>query len=341
VLNLIRSLLFAALAFVSTRRQLAIEVFALRQQLGVLKRSVKRPRLTNADRGLWVLLSRRWSSWSDALIIVKPATVIRWHRAGFRRYWTWRSRPKGGRPAIAPEVRELIKRMATANLWGAPRIHGELLKLGLNVSEATVSKYMPRRRKPPSQTWRSFLENHVDTLVSVDFFTVPTVFFHVLFVFVVLAHDRRRILSVNVTSSPSAAWTANQIVQAFPWESAPRYLLRDRDGIYGAVFRNRVKNLGIKEVVIARRSPWQNPYAERVIGTLRRELVDHVIVMNERHLRRLLRRFVSEYYHPCRTHLSLGKDAPEPRPVEAPDMGEVVELPLVGGLHHRYTRRAA
>jgi putative transposase len=335
VLNLIRSLLCAALAFVSTRRQLAIEVFALRQQLGVLKRSIKRPRLTNADRGLWVLLSRRWSSWSDALIIVKPATVIRWHRAGFRRYWTWRSRAKGGRPAIDPEIRALIKRMATANMWGAPRIHGELLELGIEISEATVSKYLPRRRKPPSQTWRSFLENHVDTLVSVDFFTVPTVFFRVLSVFVVLAHDRRRILSINVTSNPSAAWTANQIVQTFPWETAPRYLLRDRDGIYGAVFRNRVKNLGIKEVVIARRSPWQNPYAERVIGTLRRELVDHVIVVNERHLRRLLRRFVSEYYHPCRTHLSLGKDAPEPRPVEAPDMGEVVELPLVGGLHHR------
>jgi len=288
-----------------------------------------------------VLLSRRWASWSDALIIVQPATVIKWHRAGFRRYWTWRSRPKGGRPPIDPEIRALIKRMATANLWGAPRIHGELLKLGIRVSEATVSKYIPRRRKPPSQTWRSFLENHVDTLVSVDFFTVPTVFFHVLFVFVVLAHDRRRILSVKVTSNPSAAWTANQIVQAFPWESAPRYLLRDRDGIYGAVFRNRVKNLGIKEAIIARRSPWQNPYVERVIGTLRRELVDHVIVMNERHLRRLLRRFVDEYYHSCRTHLSLDKDSPEPRNVEPPEMGEVIELPVMGGLHHRYARRAA
>jgi len=341
VLNLIRSLLFAALAFVSTRRQLAIEVLALRHQLGVLKRSVKRPRLTNADRGLWVLLSRRWASWSDALIIVKPATVIKWHRAGFRRYWAWRSRLKGGRPGIDPEVRELIKRMATANMWGAPRIHGELLKLGIRISEATVSKYIPRRRKPPSQTWRSFLENHVDTLVSVDFFVVPTVFFRVLFVFVVLGHERRRILSINVTSNPSAAWTANQIVQAFPWESAPRYLLRDRDGIYGAGFRRRVGNLGIKEVIIARRSPWQNPYAERVIGTLRRELLDHAIVLNERHLRRLLRQFVAEYYHPCRTHLSLGKDAPEPRAVEPPELGRVVELPVLGGLHHRYTRRAA
>ena len=179
------------------------------------------------------------------------------------------------------------------------------------------------------------------TLISVDFFTVPTVFFHVLFVFVVPAHDRRRILSINVTSSPSAAWAANQIVQTFPWESAPRYLLRDRDGIYGNFFRHRARNLGIDEVVIARRSPWQSPYVERVIGTLRRELLDHVIVLNEQHLRRLLRRFVNEYYHPCRTHLSLGKDAPEQRAVEPREMGEVVELPVVGGLHHRYARRAA
>ena len=341
MLNLLRSLLLAVLAFFRTRRQLAVEILALRHQLGVLKRSVKRPRLSNVDRGLWVLLSRRWARWSDALIIVKPATVIKWHRAGFRRYWAWRSRPKGGRPAIDPEVRALIKRMASANLWGAPRIHGELLKLGIQVSEATVSKYMPRRRKPPSQTWRAFLENHVDKLVSVDFFTVPTVFFDVLFVFVVLAHDRRRILSINVTSSPSAAWAANQIVQAFPWESAPRYLLRDRDGIYGSYFRHRVRNLGTKEVIIARRSPWQNPYVERVIGTLRRELIDHVIVFSEAHLRRLLRRFVAEYYHRCRTHLSLNKDSPEPRPIELPEMGKVVELPLVGGPHQRYTRRAA
>jgi transposase InsO family protein len=340
VLNLFRSLVLAGLAFFRTRRQLAIEILALRHQLGVLQRSVKRPRLTSADRGLWVLLSRTWARWSDALIIVKPATVIRWHRAGFRWYWAWRSRAKGGRPALDPEVRALIRRMATANLWGAPRIHGELLKLGIQVSEATVSKYMPRQRKPPSQTWRTFLDNHVKELVSVDFFAVPTVFFHVLFVFVVLAHDRRRILSLNVTSSPSAAWTANQIVQAFPWETAPRYLLRDRDKIYGTSFRKRVRDLGIKEVAIARRSPWQSPYVERIIGTLRRELLDHAIVLNKAHLRWLLRRYVAEYYHPCRTHLSLGKDSPDPRSVEPSELGEVVELPVVGGLHHRYTRRA-
>ena len=341
MLNVIRSLVFAGLAFFRTRRHLAVEILALRHQLGVLRRSVKRPRLSNVDRGLWVLLSRRWARWSGALIIVKPGTVIKWHRAGFRRYWTWRSRPKGGRPGIDPEVRALIKRMATSNMWGAPRIHGELLKLGIRVSEATVSKYMPRRRKPPSQAWRTFLDNHVKSLVSVDFFTVPTALFHVLFVFVVLAHDRRRILSINVTSNPSAAWAANQVVQAFPWETAPRHLLRDRDGIYGACFRGRVQNLGVEEVLIAPRSPWQSPFVERVIGTLRRELLDHVIVLSEQHLRRLLRTFVAEYYHLSRTHLSLGKDSPDPRSVEPPDVGQVIELPVVGGLHHRYTRRAA
>ncbi len=233
--------------------------------------------------------------------------------------------------------------MARANAsWGAPRIHGELLKLGLVVSEATVSKYLPRlRRGPPSQTWRTFLDNHVAELCSIDFFTVPTATFRVLFGFVVLAHHRRRIVHFNVTSSPSAAWAAQQITNAFPWDTAPRCMLRDRDGIYGAEFRRRVKAMDINEVLIAARSPWQNPYVERVIGTLRRELLDHVIVLGEQHLRRLLRRYIDEYYHPCRTHLSLGKDAPHARRVEPPGMGEVVQLPVVGGLHHRYTRRAA
>jgi len=193
--------------FFRDRSRLALENLALRQQLAILQRRTKRPRLTNADRGLWVLLSRRWAGWSDALIIVKPATVIKWHRAGFRRYWAWRSRPKGGRPAIDPEVRALIKRMATANMWGAPRIHGELLKLGIQISEATVSKYMPRRRKPPSQTWRAFLENHVDTLVSVDFFTVPTVTMKVISVFIVWEHRRREALCTAIIRSEAHAAT--------------------------------------------------------------------------------------------------------------------------------------
>ena len=216
MLDLLKALLGALTSSLHTRHELALENLALRQQIGVLRRSVKRPRLSNTDRGFWVLLRRCWANWDKVLAVVQPATVIQWHRAGFRKYWTWRSRPKGGRPAIDPEIRALIRRMATANMWGAPRIHGELLKLGIRVSEATVSKYMPRRRKPPSQTWRSFLDNHVDTLMSVDFFTVPTVFFDVLYVFVVLAHRRRQIVCVNVTANPSAQWTAQQITNAFP-----------------------------------------------------------------------------------------------------------------------------
>jgi len=231
--------------------------------------------------------------------------------------------------------------MAKANpLWGAPRIHGELQKLGIEISQATVSKYVVRHRKPPSQTWRTFLENHLQTLVSVDFFVVPTVMFKVLFVFLVLAHDRRRVVHVNVTDAPTAQWTAQQIVEAFPWETASRYLLRDRDAVYGAVFSSRVRSLGIHEVKIAPRSPWQNPYVERLIGTLRRECLDHVVVLNGTHLRRLLRDYLT-YYHRDRTHLSLEKDAPEPRSVERPGQGGIVEMPMVGGLHHRYARLAA
>ena len=231
--------------------------------------------------------------------------------------------------------------MSRANpLWGAPRIHGELQKLGIEISQATVSKYVVRPNRPPSQTWRTFLDNHIRSLVSVDFFTVPTVTFKVLFVFVVLAHHRRRVVHCNVTDTPTAAWTAQQIVEAFPWDTAPRYLLRDRDAVYGVVFSSRVQALGIREVKAAPRSPWQNPYVERLIGTLRRECLDHVVVLNETHLRRLLRDYLA-YYHRVRTHLSLEKDSPEPRLMERLDQGRIVETPMVGGLHHRYTRQAA
>jgi len=231
--------------------------------------------------------------------------------------------------------------MAQANhLWGAPRIHGELLKLGFDVSQRTIARLMPRRPKPPSQTWRTFLQNHVTDLVSVDFFVVPTATFRVLYVFVVLLHHRRQVVHFNVTDSPTAAWTAQQIVEGFPDEAAPRYLLRDRDSIYGGEFRRRVQGIGVAEVLTAPRSPGQNPFAERVIGTIRRELLDHVIVLNEGHLRRRLRSFL-RYYHGSRMHLAFEKDAPEPRAVEPPEQGPVVALPQVGGLHHRYVRRAA
>jgi putative transposase len=327
---------------VTERAALVAENLALRQQLAVLQRSVSRPRLRRRDRIFWVWLSCLWTGWRSAVVIVQPDTVVRWHRQGFRLYWRWKSRRRGdGRPAIPREVRDLVRRMAQANLlWGAPRIHGEMLKLGIEISQAAVAKYMPRRRKPPSPTWRAFLKNHISQIVAVDFFTVPTVTLRVLFVFIVLAHDRRRVLHFNVTEHPTATWTGQQIREAFPWDTTPRFLLRDRDGIYGDDFVRVVRSMGIEQVLTAARSPWQNPYAERVIGSIRRECLDHVIVLNERHLRRVLREYFA-YYHRSRTHLSLAKDAPEPREIEPSERGEIVEVPEVGGLHHRYLRRAA
>ena len=274
--GMITLILTGLLRGVRTQRSLVFENLALRHQLAVLQRTAPRPRLRRSDRLFWVLLSRLWSGWADAVSVVQPATVIRWHRTGFSLFWTWKSRRNGpGRPAVAPEVRGLIRRMSTANpLWGAPRIHGELQKLGVEISQAAVSKYVVRHRRPPSPSWRTFLDNHLGSLVSVDFFVVPTVMFKVLFVFLVLAHDRRRVVHVNVTDAPTAQWTAQQIVEAFPWETAPRYLLRDRDAVYGVVFSSRVQALGIREVKAAPRSPWQNPYVERLIGTLRRECLN-------------------------------------------------------------------
>src|SRR6266704_1828203 len=272
-----------------------LEILALRHQIGVLQRKTPKPKLKPADRRLWVWLSQCWPRWRSALVMVKPATVIGWHRRGFRWYWTWRVRHgHAGRPSVPKETRELIRILSRNNsTWGAPRIHSELLKLGIQISEASVAKYMVRHRKPPSQSWKTFLHNHVSQLVSIDFFSVHTIWFEVLFVFVVLAHDRRRVLHFNVTAHPTAAWTAQQIVEAFPFDSAPKYLLRDRDGIYGHEFRKQVDVMGIKEVLSAPRSPWQRAYVERVIGSNRRECLDHVIVFDEDSLRRTLR----SYFH--------------------------------------------
>jgi putative transposase len=263
--------IFAALR---ERRDLALESLALRQQLGVLKRRKGVPRLKKVDRLFWVVLSRIWAPWRQALHLVSGDTVVGWQRMGFRIHWARISRRKsGGRPQASSEVRALIQRMATANpFWGAPRIHGELLKLGIKISERTVSRLMPKHRKPPSQTWKAFLNNHIQALVSVDFFTVPTVSFRVLFVFVVLAHHRRRVVHFNVTEHPTAAWTAQQILEAFPEDTAPRYLIRDRDQIYGECFRHRLRDLGTSEVLTAPQSPRQNPFAERLVGSIRREL---------------------------------------------------------------------
>ena len=341
-MHLVLALLGALRAALGARTDLVLENLALRQQLALLRRRSKRPRFGPLDRLFWIWLSQRWARWRETLNLVRPETVIRWHRQGFRAFWNWKSRRgRTGRPPVDCEVAKLVRTMALANpLWGAPRIHGELLKLGLNISQRTVGRLMPRRLKPPSQTWRTLLQNHVADLVSVDFFVVPTVTFRVLYVFVVLLHHRRKVVHFNVSDSPTAAWTAQQITEAFPHDSAPRFLLRDRDSIYGGEFRRRAKSIGIAEVLTTPRSPWQNPFAERVIGTIRRELLDHVIVLNEGHLRRRLRNYF-RYYHGSRTHLALDKDAPEPRAVESPAHGQVVALPQVGGLHHRYVRRAA
>ena len=340
---LLLSAIFGIRSWFRSRAALQVEILALRHQVTVLKRSQRsRLHLNSTDRLLWVWLSRIWSPWRSALLIVKPETVIAWHRRGFRLYWRWKSRQgEPGRPTIDWEVRELIRKMSLANpLWGAPRIHGELLKLGIEVCQATVAKYMAQQRKPPSQTWRTFLNNHAKQLVSTDFFVVPTATFRVLYVFIVLAHERRLLLHFNVTAHPTSEWTAQQMAEAFPWDTARRYLLRDRDSTYGDSFRQRVRGMGIREVLTAPRSPWQNPYAERVVGSIRRECLDHLIVLSESSLRHTLESYF-DYYHKARTHLSLGKDAPETRAVQPPELGSVIELPEVGGLHHRYERRAA
>ena len=239
------------------------------------------------------------------------------------------------------EVRDLVRRMSRENpLWGAPRIHGELLELGIEVSQATVSKYMARLPKPPSQSWRTFLHNHADCLASIDFFVLPTAAFRLLFVFIVLHHERRRIVHFGVTAHPTAAWVGQQITEAFPWDTAARYMIRDRDSVYGLLVCARIKAMGIEEVVTAPRSPRQNPFVERMIGSIRRECLDHLIVIDERHIRRILASYF-DYYHRSRAHLSLGKDSPVPRPIENAKAGKIIALPQVGGLHHRYERLVA
>jgi putative transposase len=324
------------------QRAVALENLALRQQLAVFKRTVKRPQLRHRDRLFWMLLVSAWRDWRSALIVVHPDTVVRWHRQWLRRQWTRRSaRIRPGRPSTNAAIRAVVMKVAAENpLWGAPRIHGELGKLGIEVSERTVSRLVRRPRRPPSQTWRTFLTNHVDAFGSIDFFTVPTVTGRILFVFVVLLHHRRQIAHFNVTEHPTAVWTAQQVVEAFPDETAPRWLLRDRDAIDGEAFRQRVAGMGIEEVLSSPSSPWQNPYAERLIGSIRRDCLDHVVVFGEQHLRRILTGYCA-YYHGARTHLSLAKDAPTPRRVQGVTEGEAIGVREVGGLHHRYEQRAA
>ena len=326
--------------FFSGSAAIALENLALRHQLAVLQRSV-RPRFRRWDRAFWVGLSRLWKHWRSSLLIVQPATVLAWHRKGFHLYWRWRSRSAPiGRPAIDAELRTLIRRLANENpTWGRRRIQAELHFLGYHVAELTVAKYMRRASSRPSPTWRAFLEAHLREIVGIDFFVVPTFTFRLLFAFIVLRHDRRELVHVNVTDHPTAAWTAQQIVETFPNETAPRYLLRDRDAIYGDAFHRRVDRMGMHQVLTAPHAPWQNPFAERVVGSIRRECLDHFIVLNERHLRRLLRAYLT-YYNTTRPHQALGNNSPLPREVQPPARGRIVALSEVGGLHHRYQRVA-
>jgi putative transposase len=338
----ILSSLVSTLAFrIRSRACLELELISLRHQVSVLRQQHKgRIRLFSTDRLLWVWLYRVWPQVLNAMVLVKPATVVQWHRQGFRLYWRWRSR-RLGRPKMSAEIRDLVRQMSLANrLWGAPRIHGELLKLGIKVSQATVGRYMPWRPKVPSPTWRTFIQNHMRDIAAVDMFVVTTATFRLLYALIVLGHDRRRIIHFDVIQNPTQVWLSRQMTEAFPWDTAPRYLLRDRDASYGLGFRDRVRVMGINEVVTAPRSPWQNPYVERLIGSIRRECLDHVIIFDEHHLRAGLSLYF-HYYHRTRTHLSLNKDCPQPRHIQLPCAGKIIAFPEVGGLHHRYERRAA
>jgi transposase InsO family protein len=294
------------------------------------------PKLATADRLLFVWLYRLLPSVLKAVAIVQPETIVRWHRAGFRLYWRWKSRSRGGRPKVPGDIRRLIREMSLANrLWGAPRIHGELLKLGIEVAQSTVAKYMAKGGRGRSQTWRTFLRNHTAGIGAVDFLVVRTIGFKLLFVLVILKHERRRLLSVTVTSNPTAEWVARQLTEAFPWNEAPAYLIRDRDGVYGHAVTRRLAAMGIRDHPTAPRSPWQNGHAERLIGSIRRECLDHIVVFGEAHLCRILGAYTG-YYNQLRTHLSLGKDSPAHRPVQR--LGQLAAHPILGGLHHRYCR---
>jgi transposase InsO family protein len=320
-----------------SKLRLEAENAVLRHQLNVLRRRLPaRVRLTNHDRGFLIQLYRWFPSILQVLTIIQPETLVRWHRAGFRCYWRWKSRPLGGRPQIDTELRVLIRRMSVENsLWGAPRIHGELLKLGFEVAQSSVAKYMVKRRSPPSQGWRTFLRNHAPDIAAMDLFVVPTIGFDLLYAFVITRLDRRDLVWINVTAHPTAEWAARQITEAFPWDEAPQYLIRDRDRIYGSVVMRRLRAMGIRDRPITPASPWQNAFAERLIGSIRRECVDHVIVLGEAHLRRILKSY-SAYYNNIRTHRSLDKDAPVSRPVQR--IGSIKSQAVLGGLHHHYAR---
>jgi transposase InsO family protein len=337
MIDVCRLIWLALVGLLQSRVSLEVEILALRHQLNVLRRkSPKKLTFTIIDRLVFAGLYRLAPGMLDALAIVEPQTVIRWHRAGFRAYWRWKSKPRGGRPKTPLEIRHLIRDMSLANpLWGAPRIHGELLKLGIDVGQTSVAKYMAKHRRPPSQGWKTFLRNHADGIASIDLFVVPTISFRVLYGLLILRHGRRHMLWLGVTANPTAEWIARQLTEACGWEPAPKYIVRDRDRVYGEVFTRRLRAMGIRDRPTAPRSPWQNGHTERLIGSIRRECLDHVVVFGERHLRHVLLSYM-QYYNGVRTHLSLNKDAPVSRAVQA--IGRILPMPILGGLHHQYVR---
>jgi len=343
LVNLSVALLYSVLALLRSRKDQAIVELALRQQLAVYVQQRRRPRLSPFDRAFWVALSSLWPRWKNALVIVSPDTVVRWHRQGFRRYWRSISTPGPGRPPISNEVRELIVRMATENRWRARKIQAELSKLGIWISLATISRYLPMKERDPTQQqrWMTFLRNHKDVTAGMDFFVVPTVRFQLLYVWFAIDHGRRRVLHFNVTASPTARWVIQQLRETFPNEPSHRFLIYDNDSIFTSAVTHAIKSFEIDPKRTAFRSPWQNGTAERVVGSVRRELLDHVVVLNEDHLRRLLREYV-DYYNDERVHTSIG-DSPVGRPVESrpSKRAKVIGLPRVGGLHHRYRWREA
>src|SRR5664280_1767413 len=320
-----------------SKSRLEAENAVLRHQLIVLRRKVQgRVRLTNNDRWFFIQLYRLFPSILNVLTIIRPETLVRWHRAGFRCYWRWKYRPQGERPQIETDLRALIRRMSIDNpLWGAQLIHGELLKLGFEVAQSSVAKYMAKRGGPPSQGWRIFLRNHAPDIAAMDLFVVPTIGFDLLYAFVIVRLGRRELVWINITANPTAEWIACQLTEAFPWNEAPRYFIRDRDRIYGAVVMRRIRAMGIRDKPIAPASPWQNGFAERLIGSIRRECVDHFIVFGEAHLRHILQTY-ARYYNDIRTHRSLDKDAPVSRPVQR--TGIISSRPILGELHHHYVR---
>jgi len=320
-----------------SKSRLEAENAALRRQLIVLQRKVRgRVHFTNSDRLFFIQLYGWFPSVLKVITIMRPETIVRWHRAGFRRYWRWKSRSLGGRPQIEADLRALIRRMSIDNpLWGAPRIHGELLKLGFEVAQTSVAKYMVKRHGPPSPGWRTFLRNHAPDIAAMDLFVAPTIGFNLLYGFILVRLARRRLVWVAVTPNPTAEWIARQISEAFPWNEAPRYLIRDRDGVYGTTATRRMRAMGIRDKPIAPGSPWQNCFAERLIGSIRRECLDHFVVLGEAHLRRILGAYAA-YYNVSRTHRSLDKDAPFSRPVQR--AGSIHSYAILGGLHHHYVR---